>query len=407
MNLQEYIDTKKVKKVPAEIIKRWQERVIVGNLQNMPGRAGATSYLGLYGTSIAAPKCLALAQQAMNCGYPEMAAGFYMKAASLEGVVLEGGIEIKVGPLVAQAVAEECRMIAEFPTDMQPGKFSPMQPVDGLKTREYYINNLGYWGQPKIDGNKLIVFATPNEVYYQSRQMKLNGAPCAEIDAALREEAEGFGPFVLEGELTYLDLKGKEHRTGPQALTANSDAGNSAPPQQMYYVFSCLWHTGTNLPTQKERIERGRIIAQRIAKPSGYKIAYLPTARTTEEKAHLCATQKELEHEGEVWFRVGLPLYAGKRADDGYVRTKYLNEFDAMVTALTTTTGQGHAFGAMTITSLDGKPLGSVGTGFTMEDKREIKHRFSQGPLKVKICSQGFTEGGCAWHARFIEIINE
>ncbi|MGB3641067.1 MAG: hypothetical protein WBA39_26335 [Rivularia sp. (in: cyanobacteria)] len=44
-----------------------------------------------------------------------------------------------------------------------------MQAVNAPRERSYYINSPEYWGQPKRDGSRLIVIATWDKVYYQSR----------------------------------------------------------------------------------------------------------------------------------------------------------------------------------------------------------------------------------------------
>ena len=113
--------------------------------------------------------------------------------------------------------------------------------------------------------------------------------------------------------------------------------------------------------------------------------------------------QREEGREGEVWFSALMLYQAGKHNDETFVRTKYLTEFVAVVDGFTATTAEDHAFGAMEISSLDGKPLGCVGTGFTREEKRWLMERFlKSGPFKVSVVSQGFTEGGQAFLARYL-----
>jgi hypothetical protein len=88
MNLQEYIATKKTpKKVNAEAEERWQGR-IVANGWDQQGEDGAQQYLSVYGKSIGAPKCINLAFAALAHGCPEVADGFFKKAAQLEKVDL-------------------------------------------------------------------------------------------------------------------------------------------------------------------------------------------------------------------------------------------------------------------------------------------------------------------------------
>lgn len=411
MNLQDYIDSNKLKKVPADIIERWQTRIVARGLHQQ-GEAGAQVYLRDYGKGIAAKKCLALAQQAMNEGCPEMARGFYMKAAQLEGVEISDAGNPNLPSPIATAINNVRTATVQavdhpgFPPHFQPGKFAPMQPVDATSDRAYYIEHPGYWCQPKIDGVKLIVFATADHVFYQSRTMKLNGAPSIGVDNALRNTARELGNFILEGELTFLDCEGKEHRTGSQAATASAEKGVlQFIPQMRYVVFSCPWRAGSELCTYGDMIDEGYLVANRAGLHSS-EIAAIVTARTPDEKVDLALKQRSEGREGEVWFLPSTTYRAGKHNDEHYVRTKYLTEFEALVTGFTATTAEGHAFGAMEISSLDGKPLGSVGTGFTRQDKRELMERFhNHGPFRVSIVSQGYTEAGIAWLPRYQGIV--
>ena len=86
--LQEYVATKKApKKVNAEAEERWQGR-IVANGWDQQGEAGVQNYLANYGKSIGAPKCINLAFCALAHDASAVAAGFFKKAAELEGVTL-------------------------------------------------------------------------------------------------------------------------------------------------------------------------------------------------------------------------------------------------------------------------------------------------------------------------------
>jgi hypothetical protein len=415
MNLQDYIDARPQKKIKVDIVQRWNERIMPRNLQ-LQGEAGAQVYLRDYGKSIAAPKCLQFGALALENGLPEFAAGFYKKAAELEGVTLEvsgaGNPNVdllsKVVPSGSTGQVFEHMYVPSFPENMQPGRFAPMQPVDADMPRQHYITSPRFWGQPKIDGNKLIVFVTREQVWYQSRTGKLSGMPSADMDMELREAARYLGSFILEGELTFLDFAGKEHRTGSQAATANLEHQPTYQPEMVYMVFSCIWREGCALPTYGDMVDDGFGVAHFLRETLGSRtIGDLTTSKTTDEKSMLASLQEEEDREGEVWFDPRMEYRPGKnKQGGGFVRTKYLTEFEAMVTGFTETTAEGHAFGAMCIESLDGKDLGNVGTGFTREDKWDLLHRFMRsGKFKVEVRSQGFTESGLAWHARFLRIV--
>jgi bifunctional non-homologous end joining protein LigD len=273
-----------------------------------------------------------------------------------------------------------------------------MQPVDALHDKAHYVSDQAYWGQPKIDGHKLIVFASPDNRYYQSRSMKLSSAPGAEMDLAFKQTAAKIGNFILEGELTFLDHNGGQHRTGSQA--ANAEGNTDKTVRMVYYVFSALYAGHCALKTYGDCVLEGRMIAAELREICS-DIDFCETSRMSTSKQLLIEQNEKEDREGEIWFNPMLTYSPGKRNDDMFVRTKRLTEFEAIVTGLTDTTAQGHAFGAMEVSDLNGKPVGAIGTGFTLHEKAEIKKRFENGRLKVSIVSQGFTESGMAWHGRF------
>jgi bifunctional non-homologous end joining protein LigD len=380
---------------------------VIPNGWHKLGETGADAYLAHYGKSIGAPKVIALGLNAWQEGYLPMAEGFFKKAAVLEGVVLDGGNgnvalpEIDMKKLKDDIASVIAKSHPLFPEHIQPGKFAPMQPSDTTKDRNDFIVDPHYWGQPKIDGVKMIAFATAQGVYYQSRQGKLNNAPDPRLDAALKASAGKVGVFVLEGELTWLDLHGGEHRTAPQAVTANLEQGlETIMPRPRFMVFACPYHRGyyESLTTYGLMVHEGMVIVDAVASEF---VQVCPTAKTNSEKLGLVARQKEEGREGEVWFRQDMPYQSGKLKGDVFVRTKYVTEGTARVTGFTPTTAQGFAFGAMKISTLDGRSMGSIGTGFTLEQRHQLLTRFTQdGPFEIDYISQGYTENGMIWHGR-------
>ncbi len=214
----------------------------------------------------------------------------------------------------------------------------------------------------------------------------------------------------MEGELYYLDFDGHEHRTAAQALTANQALGHpEARPQMHYAIFDCLlFHRQSMLQRPMSiRVSHALSIAQALHECCEV-FEVLPLASRRDEKESLAQIQKAEGREGEIWFDATAPYHHGKDKSDTIVRTKYVTEFEAFLVNLTQTTAENHAFGAMEIASLDGKPLGAVGTGFTLDEKREIHRRYQeylarpeQGMLKVRIQSRGYTETGTVWQGSF------
>jgi len=352
--LTEYIDATRKratkKKLPAEIIERWQNRIVARNLHTQ-GEAGARQYLADYGRGIAAPKVILLALQAEAQGASEMALGFWKKAYTLETGKApddEATLPAQTSPAPQPAPKTFLAPVAEvagLPPHLQPGAAMTMQPIDAPLDRAAYINNPAYWGQPKRDGNRLVIIAGPNgvRIAYQSRSTKLREAPDIRLDATLKQAAQEHGVFVLDGELYYTDAHGGEHRTGAQAATANIQLGESdIPPQARYGIFKALFFNGQDLTPkpEAERINAGEIIGGWLEKHAPGFFEVVPTARTEEEKRELATRQYAEGREGEVWMRADVPYTGGKDARGVMVRTKYLKEIDVIITRLTPTTAK-------------------------------------------------------------------
>ena len=405
MDLQTYIDSKQGKRPTAEIVERWENRMVAQGLEKM-GETGARQYLNLYGKSIAAPKCILLATQAQICGFQEVALGFWKKAYELETggstIGQSGTSTVSASQILHAPVSFKDD---NFPSNVQPGKLATMQPADAVRDRYFYVNNPDYWGQPKRDGNKVVVFATANKVYYQSRSLKLRATPNFDLDLAFIKAAKLRGPFVLEGELYFLDYAGKEHRTGAQAAGVNVEAGyGHTPVLTRYGIFYTIYHD-SDLRNQSYaiRVLYGESLASTLEDISPM-IVRIPTARTFEEKTALVDKQKAEGREGEVWFLASMIYHAGKNTDDAIIRTKYLIEMNALITGLTPTTAQGRLFGAIEVSDLTGKPIGSIGTGFDRADMQKIWDRFHQSTrVTIPIVSQGYTENGRVMHGRLSE----
>lgn len=109
----------------------------------------------------------------------------------------------------------------------------------------------------------------------------MKGQPNHEIDRALLDAACKIGIFVLDGELYYRSVTGSEHRTAPQAITANIAAGTDVPAVAIYAIFKALWYAGCDLTTatEAERIKAGEEIGKHL--PSEF-FEVLPTARCSQ-----------------------------------------------------------------------------------------------------------------------------
>ncbi|MEG4628755.1 ATP-dependent DNA ligase [Microcoleus sp. AR_TQ3_B6] len=424
MDCTEYADAKRkaAKKISADIRERWNNRIITRGLHLM-GEAGAVQYLADYGRGIGTAKVIGFALCAESEGYPEMAIGFWKRAFELE--TGEKPIALNpphksstnLAPAAKSTTATKIEtvytpIVPELPPHLQPGKIVTMQPVDAPSERSYYIENPDYWGQPKRDGNRVVVIATPDKVYYQSRSTNLRQQASVEIDRALIDTAAKIGTFVLDGELYYKSCTGSEHRTGAQAATVNIESGfPTTQPTAVYGIFKCLFCHGKDLTqiAESERIAGGAAVGEMLALLSE-EFEIIPTYRTAAEKLLLAQKQEAENREGEVWVLHDCRYVGGKDIKKyPMVRTKYCQENDLFIVGLTPTKVAGRPFSAIEVAQeIEGKlvPVGTVGTGFSSGEMQEIARLYEANPrgVKIKVRSQGLTESGKLWHARFLEL---
>lgn len=424
MDCTEYAETKRkaAKKISADIRERWNNRIVQRELHLM-GEAGAVQYLADYGRGIGTAKVIGFALCAESEGYPEMAIGFWKRAFELETgekpIALHppNNSTADFAPAKQSTSAPKIEtannpIVAELPPHLQPGRIVTMQPVDAPSDRSYYIENPDYWGQPKRDGNRVVVIATADKVYYQSRSTNLRQQASIEIDRTLIDTAAKIGTFVLDGELYYKSCTGSEHRTGAQAATVNIESGfPTIQPSAIYAIFKSLFFKGNDLTTvaESERIAAGVEVGEMLANLSPA-FEVVPTFRTAAEKLVLANQQESENREGEVWVLHNCRYVGGKDVKKyPMVRTKYCLELDLFIVGLTNTKVAGRPFSAVKVAQeIDGKlvPVGTVGTGFSAGEMQEIARLYEANPksVKIKVRSQGLTESGKLWHARFLEL---
>jgi ATP-dependent DNA ligase len=419
MNISEYVESKRhaIKKVSSDIRERWNNR-LVKNSWHLQGTDGAAQYLANYGNNIGIDKVIGFAVCAEQEGYPEVAMGFWQKAFEIEtGAALtpkKPKAAVKTSTSAESTVIVEAapKLVEELPSHLQPGRIVTMQAVDAPYDRSYYIESPDYWGQPKRDGNRLVVIATKDKVYYQSRSTNIKAQPSIEINNLLLELANQIGIFVLDGELYYRSSTGSEHRTAPQAAMVNEQNGQPVVAKPIYAIFKALYSSGQDLTNKSEveRIKAGEEIGKHL---DAQYFEVVPTAKTQAEKLSLAQLQQSEAREGEIWVSSSCQ-YTGGKDTRAYVmvRTKYNLELDLIITECTKTTVAGRPFSALNVAQeVNGKlvPIGSVGTGFSQHDMEEIarRHLLSPGSVKITVRCQGLTERGKLWHARFIGICED
>ena len=416
-NFQDFVDehvAKKSKdgviKISSEINKRWETRIVAQGLDKQ-GAAGAQAYLARYGKNIAAPKVISLALCAQAKGFDEMALGFWVKAHELTFGITPTGVSETVTAVLTNTSPKvgELPFIEGLPDNLQPGRIHTMQPVDAPKEREHYINDPSYWGQPKRDGHRTVVIATPEKVYFQTRNLNLITIDNIALVEFFADVAKRVGTYVLDGELWYQSFDGKEHRTAAQAAEWNVQTGNEfASVATIYTAFKILFFQGESLLDEPES---HRILAlQQLVWNDDY-FEKCPTAVNTEEKRSLVKKQILEGREGEIWVDHACRYIGGKHKDGlSMVRTKYLDTGMFICTGVTPTTAENRLFGALEICEEDGDRLvsvGKVGTGFDLSDQQEIMEYLKKDMnFTIAVEYQGRTASGKLMHARYQGIDN-
>jgi len=415
----EGIRTKSRGKVKAPIAERWNTRILPRGLHTQ-GKDGARAYLESYGKNIAAPKVAELATCAEIMGATEMAAGFWEVAYELETgscATFLGGAQGS-GQKSCEESSTPIQMmkpkgdvfLAGIPNDLQPGKVIPMQPKDAAEREDYYVGNPMYQAQPKRDGQKDFLFGSEEGSAHQSRSTSIMGGLTPEFEHAVQSAAKEIGAFVLEGERYYLSAGGSEHRTAAQAATANIEAGaGEMNPIPVYGGFRALYSEGTDLREVGEdsRVEALKRIVTCINSylPKTVRIEAVETAYSEEEKRSLLQKQKLEGREGVVWTERNCNYTAGDQTEIT-CRTKFLQEKEFIVTAITHSKTANRRIASMDLADESGKFVGKVGTGFDDNMAGELirLHEEEPGSVKVLVRFQGWTEKKSLWHPRVIAV---
>lgn len=380
MNVNEYRSSKLATRVTSDITERWQTRVVANGWHTM-GADGARRYLSAYGKSIKAPKCVKFAIHAESQGAMDFATAMWTEAFELETGQRQSPT------LDPDAIVPGKRVAAGLPDHLQPGVIATAQPQDLEDSLEMYIKDKRFIAQEKIDGMRMVAVIDGGRMWYQTRNLNLFLAPLeieATLNAAFRDRTA-----VLDGELTWLCEDETLHRTEAQALTH----GQADP---LYIVFDCLHDGKEDLRGAPYwyREERLMELPIEIYTDLTYdSVSVLMSSELVGEKRKLLKHVKSFDREGVVFRDRNAPYTPGKKGT--MYRHKFLMEHVLDVISLTPTKATDRLFGAIET------PIGLVGTGFGLEDQIAIRKAFDAGNLKIEVLSQGLTESGKLWHARY------
>jgi bifunctional non-homologous end joining protein LigD len=412
MNLEEFIAGQTRGGPTRDIRERWENRVMALGLT---GYAGAADYLAQFGRRIGVAKCVKFAKLAEEKGDQGFANRMWEKAFEIDTgqrVLRRGAAD--QGPTRDEILAgrPEPEPEPEPMPKFTPGTVPTLQPQDTDEEPEFFIERDEFWGQPKIDGYRELIFVSNDAIIGQSRTLRVD-VGFTEMAKPLNDALEELGKkgdFVLDGEMFFETQSGSEHRTGAQALTAARLQEGDPKVTPRYAIFDILMYDGEDL-TDKPFSERwplaletyeflAELTSENQAVLDSPYFKYVPVAKTKTAKRRLLDGQKATGREGVV-FRYHHAAYIAGKKNTAF-RVKFVEDIILEVTALTPSPA-GRQFGSLETEK------GKVSSGLSNDDMDEIMTRFENrefmGPLMVEVTTQGFTENGKLWHPRVKRIL--
>jgi bifunctional non-homologous end joining protein LigD len=153
MTITEYIAKHAGSFVTADIVERWNTRVVPQSMHTA-GRAGAEDYLAKYGRTMKAPKTLGFACCAMANGHSEFANRMFEEAFFLE----TGSRPTVDGPRADVSHHELPTPIVSKPADKRPfGHYPQLLTLVDRPTAERMLQDPAFCIQEKVDGQRVMV----------------------------------------------------------------------------------------------------------------------------------------------------------------------------------------------------------------------------------------------------------
>ncbi len=251
-------------------------------------------------------------------------------------------------------------------TSSQPGWRDPMLAT---LTDERFSRD-GWIFERKLDGIRCLAFGDGESVALRSRNRQdLSGAYPEVVDAL---EAQGAGPFVLDGEVVAFEGR----RTSFARLQGRSGISDPAKARAsgipvFYYVFDLLQvddHDVRSVPlTWRKRLLRSTLSFEDPLR--------FTTHRVREgEEAYRAACRRG--DEGVIAKRADAPYADGRSRD--WLKFKCVKDQELVIGGFTAPQGRRVGLGALLVGYYDGDRLvyaGKVGTGFSEKTLRDLHRR--------------------------------
>lgn len=174
MKIAEYVSKNAAVKPSADIVERWEKRVVAQGL-NLRGRVGAEAYIGQYLKAAKAPKAIGFARIAEIKGFPEMAVRFWEEAFFLE-TGTRGSLEN--GSVAVPACVIEAPVLQE--------SFGQSPQLLVLVSREEAMRLLrdpAYGVQEKMNGRRALVRVKNGRVSRGNKKGLIASMPMTAADA--------------------------------------------------------------------------------------------------------------------------------------------------------------------------------------------------------------------------------
>ena len=159
---------------------------------------------------------------------------------------------------------------------------------------------------------------------------------------------------------------------------------------------------------QGRRVELANWFMRKLSSISPEIFVEMPLATNEDEKRILCQKQQAEGREGEIFFRFDIPYFGGDVTDDSICRCKYLTDPTIyVITKVWSSAKPEQVISGFDVSTLDGKPLGKIGTGYTHAQQQEIldAHLANPGKVQVYCVSRGFTVKGKLREGRFESLV--
>jgi bifunctional non-homologous end joining protein LigD len=261
-----------------------------------------------------------------------------------------------------------------------PGFTSPMLAT---AVGEFY-QHPDWLYELKLDGYRILGLKNGDEVHLLSRNENAYTSQYQNIaDEIKRINAE----FIIDGEVCYLDSKGKSDFQKLQNLDGPS-------PNLVYFVFDLLWLSGHEL-TDLPLTQRKELLEKLVSKTSD-QIRYVPHERDGEE---MMQEARKSGQEGIMLKRAGSVYESGRRSKD-WLKYKFSERQELLICGYLPSDKRDSGLKSLLCAYHFGDELvyaGKVGTGFDEASGKQLVEALHSLERKTPPLDNPPQEKGIVW----------